>query len=183
MSPVHRLLFLLTSFRPCRIINGPDQAPYLERYHLFRLPFGGQVYVHRFVASDPGRCLHNHPWNGAFSLILSGEYEETRMADAKSDHALLSRRLVAGSFNWISGRLFHRIDLADNAECWTLFIHGHKAKSWGFLKTRQQYAFHDHREMLQLSSNPRWWKTADRPRNCPSMRKPLEPDTGHCIPV
>jgi len=172
VSLMSQLLFKITSFCRCRIINGQDHAPYLERYHLLKLPFNYQVYLHRFVASDPGRGLHNHPWNSACSLVLSGEYEEIRMADTSNNHALQSRRVCAGRFNWIDGTVFHRINLIDNREVWTLFIHGSKAKSWGFLqKRRRRYAFHDHDQLLPQQSNPLWWKTASKPVDFPAMRQ------------
>ena len=154
MSIINRILFKLSAYCRCRIINGPDKAPYLERYHLLRLPFGCQIYLHRFIASDPGRGLHNHPWQSACSLLLSGRYEEIRMADARNDNQLCSETIEAGSFNWINGREFHRINLIDDIECWTLFIH-------------------DHQQLLNQPSNSQWWKTVAKPSQCPSMRKPL----------
>ncbi len=174
MHLLSQLLFKISSYCRCRIINGPDQQPYLERYHLFRLPFGYQVYLHRFVASDPGRGLHNHPWQRAMSLVLSGHYEETRMTNAKHENILIKRQLGAGSFNWIKGNIFHRINLPAGSECWTLFLHSPSAKSWGFLRHEQhRYAFHDHNQVVQQVSNPAWWKTACRPMHCPKIRKPL----------
>ena len=176
MSIINRILFKLSSYCRCRIINGPDKAPYLERYHLLSLPFGCQIYLHRFIASDPGRGLHNHPWQSACSFLLSGRYEEIRMADAIEYNQLQSQTIEAGSFNWINGSEFHRINLIDDAECWTLFVHGAKAKSWGFLQQNQQrYAFHDHHKILQQPTNSRWWKTLAKPSQCPTMRKPLSP--------
>ena len=146
--------------------------PYLERYHLLKLPFDHQVYLHRFVASDPGRGLHNHPWRSAFSLILSGKYEEIRMADSNKDNVLQTRQMRSGRLNWINGRVFHRINLINNKEVWTLFIHGPKAKSWGFLQRRKQcYAFHDHDLLVPQQSNPLWWKTAGKPLDFPAMRQ------------
>ncbi len=172
MSLISQLLFKLSSYCRCRIINGPDEAPYLERYHLFRLPFGYRVYLHRFVASDPGRGLHNHPWNHAMSLVLSGQYEEIRMADAKHENSLIKRQVKAGAFNWINGQIFHRINMPENRECWTLFIHSPCAQPWGFLKQDQhRFAYHDHNQIVHQRSNPMWWKTASRPRDCPQMRK------------
>ncbi len=167
------LLFKISAYCRCRIINGPDQTPYLERYHLFRLPFGYRVYLHRFVASDPGRGLHNHPWNRAVSLVLSGRYEEIRMANAQGDHEIHTRRISTGHLNWIDGSIFHRINLIDNAESWTLFVHGPKAKTWGFLQIQGvRHAFHDHDSLLNQGSLPLWWKTAQRPVDCPLMRQP-----------
>ncbi|MCP4234983.1 MAG: hypothetical protein GY770_15615 [Aestuariibacter sp.] len=169
-----QLLFKMSSYCRCRIINGPDQQPYLERYHLLRLPFGYQVYLHRFVASDPGRGLHNHPWHHAASLVLSGHYEETRMSNARHENILVKKKLGAGSINCIKGNIFHRINLPASSECWTLFVHSTSAKSWGFLQQEQHhYAFHDHNQVVQQISNPAWWKTACRPMHCPQMRKPV----------
>lgn len=171
MTLLSSLLFRITSYCRCRIINGPDQTPYLERYHLFRLPFGYQAYLHRFVASDPGRGLHNHPWNRAISLVLSGQYEEIRMANARGDHEIQTRRIGAGHLNWIDGSIFHRINLINNTESWTLFVHGPKVKNWGFLKTGgHRHAFHDHDSLLDAGSSPLWWKTAPRPVDYPSIR-------------
>ena len=178
------LLFKITAFCRCRIINGPDQTPYLERYHLFRLPFGYQVYPHRFVASDPGRGLHNHPWNRAVSLVLSGQYEEIRMANARGNHEIHTRRIGAGHLNWIDGSVFHRINLIGNTESWTLFVHGPKSKSWGFLQTsKQRHAFHDHDSLLDQGSSPLWWKTAPRPVDVPSLRRQAAAVEAICIPT
>lgn len=173
MSIMSQLLFRISSYCRCRIINGANQQPYLERYHLLKLPFNYQIYLHRFIGSDPGRCLHNHPWNTAISLILSGKYEEIRMADPSNNHALQTRQVRTCRFNWINGSVFHRVNLIDNKEVWSLFIHGPIAKSWGFLEKQQmQYAFHDHNLSLPQASNPSWWKTASKPLNFPSMRQP-----------
>lgn len=169
MTWLNRLLYKLSAYCRCRVINGPDQQPYLERYHLLRLPFGYRACLHRFVASDPGRGLHNHPWRHALSLVLSGEYEETRMRSARDDNELHSRRIRAGRFNFISGSVFHRINIDKDRECWSLFIHGAKASGWGFL---QQRAYRDHRLVLDQSSNPNWWKQACRPVQSPQMRLP-----------
>ncbi len=169
MSWTKTLLYKLSAFCRCRVINGPDHQPYLERYHLLRLPFGYQVYLHRFVASDPGRGLHNHPWKHALSLVLCGSYEETRMLGARADNTLHSRWLRAGGFNFIPGEVFHRVNIAPGTECWSLFIHAPKAKAWGFI---QQQQYHDHNNVVAQASNPLWWKQARRPIHCPQMRLP-----------
>ena len=169
MSWFNRLLYRLSAYCRCRVIDGPDQQPYLERYHLLRLPLGYQVYLHRFVASDPGRGLHNHPWKRALSLVLCGGYEETRMLDAQADNRLQHRWLRPGRFNLISGEVFHRINLPAGTECWSLFIHAPRAKSWGFM---QQKGYRDHDEVVTAASNPLWWKQAERPIRRPQMRLP-----------
>lgn len=174
MSLFSQLLFKISAFCRCRVINGPDHKPYLERYHLFRLPFGYRVYLHRFVSSDPGRGLHNHPWNRAVSFVLSGKYEEIRMMDAQHGNAVIKRQVSAGNLNWINGSIFHRINLTENHECWTLFVHSPNAQPWGFLQHEdRRFAFHDHNQVVQQASNPLWWRTASKPFYCPDMRKPL----------
>lgn len=169
MSWFSRLLYKLSAYCRCRVIDGPDHQPYLERYHLLRLPFGYQVYLHRFVASDPGRGLHNHPWKNAVSLLLSGSYQETRMLDANAGNALQSRCLKPGYLNFISGDVFHRVNIDEGSECWSLFLHAPKAKNWGFI---QQRVYHDHEQIVTQASNPGWWKQAPRPVQQPQMRRP-----------
>jgi len=186
MNWLNRLLYRLSAYCRCRIISGPDEQPYLERYHLLRLPFGYRVYLHRFVASDPGRGLHNHPWRHAISLLLCGTYQETRMLTAESNHALQRRWLRAGHLNYISGDVYHRINIAAGAECWSLFLHAPKTSDWGFIRRHQarhqssiqtsiqtSIQYMDHNEVVTQASNPLWWKQALRPVQCPQMRLPI----------
>ena len=169
MSLLNRLLFRFSAYLRCRVINGPDAQPYLERYHLLRLPLGYRVYLHRFVASDPGRGLHNHPWRHALSWLLCGSYQETRMLGALEGNALRRRWLRAGQLNYISGEVYHRINLAPGDECWSLFLHAPKTRDWGFIRRR---GYQDHNEVVTQASNPLWWKQALRPIQCPQMRLP-----------
>ena len=169
MSWTTSILYRLSAYCRCRVINGPDQKPYLERYHVLRLPFGYQVYLHRFVASDPGRGLHNHPWRRAVSLLLSGSYLETRMLGAAEDNVLQTRCLRPGNLNLISGETFHRVNLPAGHEAWSLFIHAPKAKGWGFIERK---GYRDHDEIVAQASNPLWWKNAPRPIQQPGMRLP-----------
>jgi len=95
----NKLLYWLSGFMPCRLINDGDR-PYLERYYVGTL-LGWRFYLHRFVGSDPAGTLHDHPWSKAYSLILSGWYwEETRSG---------TRRVRW--FNSLTGDTFHRVVL------------------------------------------------------------------------
>jgi hypothetical protein len=141
-----RFLYWLTGHLPCRIICDEDK-PYLERYYLFTL-LGVRFYIHRFVGSDPARCMHDHPWPWAGSVVLSGYYFEERRGMEQSGIAKVMAILngTAGTtrskvrwFNWLLGDSFHRVILAqvDNRErhCWTLFFHcAAYTKPWGFLR-------------------------------------------------
>jgi hypothetical protein len=171
MSLTSRLLFRFSAYLRCRIICGPEQQPYLERYHLLQLPFGIHIYLHRFVASDPGRALHNHPWRSALSWVLDGEYEETRLGNARQNYKLMKRKVTAGSFNYITGKTYHRINLEQGQHAWTLFIHTSSQRSWGFLDTgSRKFSYTDHNQALTTISDPFWWKTALRPCKHPQMR-------------
>ncbi len=169
MSLMNRLLYRISAYLRCRVIGGPDGQPYLERYLLLRLPFGYRAYLHRFVASDPGRGLHDHPWRHALSLVLCGAYEELRMQDASASNCLTRRWIRAGHVNLINGNIFHRVNLPARGECWSLFVHAPKAKGWGFI---QQQRYRDHNQVVAEASNPLWWKQAPRPVECPQMRLP-----------
>ena len=137
---IRRRLFDWSRTLPARAIRGPDGEPYLERYMVCRLPWpfgGGRVYLHRFVASDPDRGLHDHPWRWAVSLILAGGYLEQRLArfapSGRRDR-LAERR--APAINLLGGRSFHRVILGPEAECWSIFIRPGRCKPWGFLTPR-----------------------------------------------
>ena len=171
MTWFNRILYRVSAYCRCRVINGPDDQPYLERYHLLCLPFGYRLYLHRFVASDPGRGLHNHPWRHAVSLLLCGTYEETRMLAANSENRLERRWLRAGRLNLISGDVYHRINLPPGGECWSLFLHAPKSRDWGFIR---RHSYQDHNEVVTQPSNPLWWKQAMRPIQCPQMRRPAK---------
>lgn len=120
-----RFLYWLTGKLPAKFIFGDDGEPYLERYFLFYF-LGVKAYIHRFVASDPDRGLHDHPWGRSLSLVLVGRYREIRLN--------ATRWLRPGRINFIRGTDFHRVILKLGEEAWTLFIHGKRAKGWGFLR-------------------------------------------------
>lgn len=122
---LRRLLYWITDRLPARVINGDDGSPYLERYYVGAL-FGLRAYIHRFVASDPDRGIHSHPWQRSLSFVLVGGYKEIRING--------ERRLRPGQINYIRGDDFHRVILEKNTEAWTLFIHGKRVKGWGFLR-------------------------------------------------
>jgi hypothetical protein len=164
-----RLLFRLSGRLRCRIIPGNQGEPYLERYHLLRLPGGGGVYVHRFLDSDPDRGLHDHPWRHAIGLVLAGGYVEQRLVGDTVE----ARLLRPGRLNRLSGNDFHRIVLPGETEAWTLFLHTGNEKDWGFLSATPQgeRRFVPHEAVNTEGSHRDWWKTAPRGRH--AARQPL----------
>ncbi len=169
MSPIESLLLRITDRLPCRIIDGEHGEPYLERYYLAGL-FGWHVYLHRFVDSDPDRGLHDHPWERAASLVLTGGYDELRLAQpprrGASEMSLTnlptrSRHVRPWRLNLLRGSDYHRVVLRDGRPAWTLFLHGPRVKGWGFLRGGRYKA------MAQTAADFRhrdWWLTASSGR-------------------
>jgi hypothetical protein len=161
---MQKLLMAISGRLPCRIISDGDK-PYLERYYLCTI-LGVRVYLHRFVASDPDRGLHDHPWRWAFSVILLGwYYEQTRYGIRK-----------VRWFNKLTGDTFHRVilfgagsgdqlDYETPTQVWTLFMHqAERAKPWGFLRDKGQlgtiYIQHKYKTN-ELGKDEDWWNQAN----------------------
>lgn len=168
LSLIDHLLHRITNHLPCRIIDGEQGEPYLERYYLLgldRIGLGGwHAYLHRFVDSDPDRGLHDHPWGRAVSLVLAGGYDEIRFADPRAPASqcrtgqhMVSRHIRPGRLNRLMGEDYHRVVLRDGRPAWTLFVHGPRVKGWGFLRNG------DYRPMARDADEFRhrdWWKHA-----------------------
>lgn len=162
-----RLLYRASGWLRCRIINGNNGEPYLERYALLRLPGGSSLYLHRFLDSDPDRGLHDHPWLKALGLVLSGGYKELRLERVGDKEQVAERTLRPGSLNRIGGDDFHRIVLPERREAWTLFMHGPKVKKWGFLALDEagNRSYKDHEAVSNESEHEQWWRTSPRGRH------------------
>jgi hypothetical protein len=157
-----RFLYWVVRFlQPPRIIRD-DGEPYLSRYYLSERPTmpdgsdpfdsngnlrlgaisnrkGLGRFIHHFHRGDNARELHNHPWRWSVSLILAGGYVEER----RHGDVVKTRRLRAGSFNFIWGSTFHRVDIT--GDTWTLFLIGPKNDDWGFWD-RSTGVYTPHRE-------------------------------------
>ena len=188
-----RLLYRWTGNLPLHIISD-NGRPYLERYFLFERS-GVTAYVHRFVASDPDRGLHSHPWPWAVSIKLLGWYFEERPTDHPDQTPALR---IPGRISFLSGSSFHRVVLPwstdrphlaalrpYNAECWTLFIHRSKRSQWwGFLSRQPRdedgaYVYRPYRYPEGAANNGDWWKSVPKGKDNPK-RLPLDgaPPTG-----
>jgi hypothetical protein len=95
------------------------------------------VFLHNFHSSDLDvgeegyGLLHNHPFAWSFSFVLINGYSEERL----NADGTVSRKLVKPfSFNFISRKDFHRVDLINGKEAWTIFFTGSRSSrgSWGF---------------------------------------------------
>lgn len=142
---IRKILKRITKHLKSTVIVGVDKQPYLERYYLWGWapwkPKGSKfvswlpgAMLHRFVRGDEDSELHNHPWKWSISLILAGGYVEERRV---ADEVVAYTYKTPGSLNLIRANDFHRVDLLED-DCWTLFITGPKAQSWGFLDNNTQ---------------------------------------------
>jgi len=105
------------------------KAPYLTRYYLFGDDRKwGNIYLHHFHDSDKGPELHSHPWEWSFGMILLGGYKEERRMP---DDSIEKREVNPGTINYITNKIFHRVDLLEN-DAWTLFFAGPRSSEWGF---------------------------------------------------
>lgn len=135
---IRHFLYRLTAKLPCRLIHREGGARYLERYALGQR-FGITAYLHRFVADDADEWVHDHPWSWAIAIVLTGGYREERLRWFDADSGWESDMRQIGGWrrvNIIRGADFHRI-VKTRPETWTLFIHGPRVKSWGFLQRKQ----------------------------------------------
>lgn len=126
---IRSLLTTISNRLPARAIYDNGE-PYLHRFYVGTL-FGRRYYLHEFVAGDPDRGLHNHPWKGAWSIILAGWYLEARRGLAGQE-----RMLTVKWFNRLSADSAHRVILPLGSKpVWTLFSHtvGDIA-TWGFFR-------------------------------------------------
>lgn len=136
----------LASKLPYTTINVPNietgiLEPYLTRHYLFGADREfGNIYLHHFHASDQGLEFHSHPFAWSFGLILVGGYIEERLA---LDGTVTSKIVKPGSINYITNKIFHRVDLIEE-DCWTLFFAGPRTQDWGF-KDRETLKFRDWR--------------------------------------
>lgn len=134
-----RLLYRLTENLPARAIR-IDDRPYMERYYVGRC-LGVTVYLHRFLAGDGDRQVHDHPWRWALGIPLVGGYVEERLEAFCPTLGWISRvhRVRRFRLNLIGARTFHQIVHVEPGT-WTLFAHGARFKGWGFLSRRHKEA-------------------------------------------
>ena len=104
-------------------INGGERCPtYMYRWTILSTRWF-KVYVHRFVADDWSRDLHDHP-KRFISIGLAGRYVEHGPAGRR-------REYVAPWLRSFPASHIHRITLPAG-ECWTLVIVGPSLREWGF---------------------------------------------------
>jgi hypothetical protein len=122
------------------VMDRQDNEPYLERYYLFlkdRKHFPFNVFLHKFLKSDPDD-VHDHPWPYA-TLILKGGYYEWIPKFNSIGEKIGEERMWRGPghFRVCSSTSYHRIELCEGVDCWTMFMPGPQKREWGFLVNNQ----------------------------------------------
>lgn len=110
-----------------------DGSPYLSRLYVNRGRPDAGAFLHYFHKGDQGRDFHNHPWEWAYSFILTGGYSEERL-DPKTGRTW-RQEWKAGDVNYLTKDSFHRVDLHEGGTkgCWSLFVRGPRVQGWGFM--------------------------------------------------
>lgn len=118
------------------VLDRQSKEPYLERYYIFlkdRKNFPFNIFIHKFLKSDPDD-VHDHPWPYATIILKGGYYEWTPNFDSTGTKISETRHWRGpGHFRFCNATSYHRIELAPNVECWTMFIPGPQRREWGFL--------------------------------------------------
>lgn len=101
---------------------------HFQRFRLLATPWFS-VFVHRILASDEDRHLHDHPWSFV-SLILWGSYTELC---ARSPHwgSPKSRKVRPGNLVVHHHSDAHKLTL-NTKVVWSLVIAGRREALWGY---------------------------------------------------
>jgi hypothetical protein len=119
---------------------GGAHNPYMRRWYLIPRNPWFNIYLHNVVRDDDDRALHDHPWWN-ISILLKGAYFEHFFVSKPEQGWPLpikaSRRRARGSIIFRRATMAHRLSLPRGAcgkpvPCWSLFITGPNARSWGF---------------------------------------------------
>jgi hypothetical protein len=110
---------------PCDRLIASGGTEYMRRYYT-RNPAGQQARFHHILASDPGRDLHDHPWD-FISHLLSGTYIEHTPDGAVEYTApcVIVRK----------AEQLHRLELPDGP-VWSYVVLGRVRRKWGFMTER-----------------------------------------------
>lgn len=131
-------------YRKPDLIVGPEDKPYMHRWHVIPQNRYLNVYLHKFLNDDDDRALHDHPWD-SISVCLKGVYKE-HYADGTMKYR------HGGKIVYRAAEHTHRISLMkekyakyrdatintngyfykNSIPAWTLFITGPKIREWGF---------------------------------------------------
>ena len=137
------------------IMDRVSDQPYLERYYVFlkeRKHFPFNIFLHKFLKSDPDD-VHDHPWPYATLILKGGYYEWTPNFNSSGIKIGETRHWRGpGHFRICRSTSYHRIELAEDVECWTLFMPGPQKREWGFLYNNKWIPHNDYLEYRKHNS-------------------------------
>lgn len=101
---------------------GPEDDPYMLRWHIIPRNEQSNVYLHKILHSDDDRAMHDHPWPNT-SLLIAGQYIEHTPEGSflRSAGDVITRPAEA----------LHRLELVGDHAI-SLFMSGQKEREWGF---------------------------------------------------
>lgn len=138
---------------------------YLDRWYLIPRNRFFNVYLHRFLGSDPGRHLHDHPWWN-LSIVLKGGYDESRpvgspyweyryeertegVVEIATFPLLRLKPHGPGSVVLRKATDSHSLKML-KIPTWTLFITGRKTREWGFWDSQGWMQWEDYYRKYNL---------------------------------
>lgn len=124
-------IIFITNYLPVKVIRDDNGTPFLYRYHIFKWGNDGPgLCFHRFVLSDPERGFHSHPWDHSVSFILCGGYQERILKNNTTANNYFTVDRPRWTFNYLSGKIYHRVMVPEGKDVWTLFVFGPRRKTW-----------------------------------------------------
>lgn len=124
--------------------DGTGPVSFRERPFVWCIQrLGIAIRLHNILRSDAGRHPHDHPW-WFLTIILRGGYYEMLF----DEYGVCSTMKWhgPGSVLFRRAHTFHRllVPTDDAKPCWTLFITGPKAQTWGFLVKGKKVNYRDY---------------------------------------
>jgi hypothetical protein len=101
-------------------IGAAGAGVYMRRHYLERSR-SHDLRFHHILKSDPGRDLHDHPWDFTALLLSGGYIEHTPAGALRYDAPCVIVRAAED---------LHRLELT--APVWTLVVTGPVRRRWGF---------------------------------------------------
>lgn len=110
--------------------DGTGPVPFKERPLAWLLQrFDIAVRVHTILRSDRDRWPHNHPWP-YITVILRGGYWEHQY-NSNGQYVAI-KWYGPGRILFRKAQSWHKLELPEFQEAWTLFITFRKKQTWGF---------------------------------------------------
>lgn len=128
---------------------------YLTRLTLWRSK-KFTLYLHIFHKPDPGRELHNHPWDWCWSMCLWGGYTEQLALFQEFTFYTLGEKLQYHDLCIVNvdrygmlprkfpGKTYHTVAALNRKRVVTLFAHGKQVREWGFWKDGKHVPWHEY---------------------------------------